>query len=68
MDFKDRKIHMLELQKAHCERHHAFCMDCRDKLEPGVCLRCENQKLQVRIEQLENQLKHFKLSTHNERV
>jgi len=42
----------LELQSSYCDRKHAFCPDCRDKLPDNFCWRCEAQKLQKVAESL----------------
>jgi hypothetical protein len=36
---------MNELKGGYCERKHAFCSDCHDKLPDNHCWRCENQRL-----------------------
>jgi len=44
---KQRKIN--DLRTNHCERKHAFCPDCRDKLPDNFCWRCEVQRLKAQL-------------------
>ena len=36
----------IELKSNYCDRKHAFCPDCRDKLPDNFCWRCEAQRLE----------------------
>lgn len=56
----ERLKRQLEIKTAYCERNHAFCPDCRDKLKPDSCLRCQYQKLQA-----ENDLLKRKVADKN---
>lgn len=44
----------LELQSSYCDRKHAFCPDCRDKLPDDFCWRCKVQKLKKELEFYKN--------------
>lgn len=37
---------IIEMKSDYCERKHAFCPDCRDKLPDNFCWRCEAQRLE----------------------
>ncbi len=48
-----------QIKSEYCEKYHAYCPDCRDKLEPDHCMRCENQKLKAENERLRDALQDY---------
>ena len=53
--------HIANLHKGYCERNHAFCSDCRDKLPQNTCHRCYWQKLEAQLTTKDQEITQLKL-------
>ena len=50
--FWKREAEKARLKAQYCEKHHAFCPDCRDKLGEGICWRCRAQEAERKLRRL----------------
>ena len=53
------QIRFLKKRIRQLEDLYLPCPDCRDKVKKGICLRCENQRLERELDRIKSSLKEL---------